>query len=53
MKKIFLYNYEIFFIIFTKYFYYNWGIRTVIIYFCFMIIGLINDKKKNILIMFV
>ena len=36
--KIFLYNLEIF--------YNNWGIRVFIIYFCFMLIDLINDYKN-------
>ena len=36
--KIFLYNLEIF--------YNNWGIRAFIIYFCFMLIDLINDYKN-------
>ena len=36
--KFFYYNYEIF--------YNNWGIRAVIICFCFVLMGLINDYKN-------
>ena len=42
MKKIFLYNYEIFIIIFIKFFYNDLGIRALIIYFCFVL----NDYKN-------
>ena len=30
-----------------KFFYNNLGIRVVIIYFCFVLIGLINDYKNH------
>ena len=36
--KFFYNNYEIF--------YNNWGIRAVIICFCFVLMGLINDYKN-------
>ena len=30
-----------------RFFYNNWGIHTLIVYFCFMLIDLINDYKKS------
>ena len=36
---MFLYNYE-------HFFNNNWGIRALIIHFCFMLIGLINEYKN-------
>ena len=44
-EKNFLYLSEIIFI-FVRTFFYNFGIRTVIIYFCFVLTDLINDYKN-------